>query len=258
MTQGFQKSALLHVKLCLNCRVAMQSWTFGILCYNELESLPGVVDATLTLAKSWDLPDYEILLVDDGSTDGTRSLILELGRKTDRIRHIFHKVNMGIGAGIRSIYFGAQYENVVFIPGDGQFDVNELKAYRDFPASTYLAFYRTENLTYSAFRNSLTWCNKAFNRIFLGMTLRDVNWVKVYKREIIIALDLRIFSSAIESEICAKLALSGIKPIEIESRYLPRIYGQSKGASWASIYRVVRELIKLFLVVLVFRLKKKS
>lgn len=236
----------------------MQSWSFGILCYNEIGSLPAVYDQVRKLIVDWGLSDWEILLVDDGSTDGTRDWI---GRQSDAdpaVKAILHPGNRGIGEGIRSIYFNATRENVVFIPGDGQFDVAELNPFPEFPASTFLSFYRIENLTYSTFRNALSWFNKIFNRAVLGLSLRDVNWVKVYKREILTGLDLRLHSSAIESEICAKLTVSGIRPLEIQSRYLPRRHGVSKGASLKSIFLVLRELFRLYKAVALYRWKKRS
>jgi glycosyltransferase involved in cell wall biosynthesis len=236
----------------------MQSWSFGILCVNEAGSLPSVYRQVCDLISAWDLQDAEILLVDDGSTDGTGDLIRELASGDDRIKMVIHPHNQGIGAGIRSIYFNAGKDNVVFIPGDGQFDVGELKPFREFPPSTYIAFYREENQTYNAFRNTLSWLNKAFNHLLLGLQLRDVNWVKVYKREMLPGMRLRLQSSAIESEICAKLAILGVRPTEVRSRYLPRRYGASKGASLRSIFRVLRELVKLFAAVTVFRFTKKK
>jgi hypothetical protein len=144
----------------------------------------------------------------------------------------------------------------VFIPGDGQFNVQELLPYKEMETSTFLSFYRQENQTYNAFRNILSWMNKMFNRLVLGLKLRDVNWVKVYKTSILTNLDLRLHSSAIESEICAKLHVLGIRCIEVQSTYLPRTHGLSKGASFKSILLVIKDLFKLFVAVNAFRFNK--
>lgn len=235
----------------------MQSWSFGILCYNEAGTLERVYREVVSLVAEWQLAEYEILIIDDGSQDETPSIIQHLASRDSRIVPIIHPRNLGIGAGIRDIYFGATRENVVFIPGDGQFNVQELKPFARFDEHIFLCFYRKENLTYSTFRNILSAFNKWFNRILLGLDLRDVNWVKVYKREQLLRLNLKITSSAIESEICAKLLITGSLPYEIPSRYLPRTSGQSQGASLRSILRVVRELFHLFFSVLTFRLTYK-
>lgn len=234
----------------------MQSWSFGILCFNEEGTLENVVQEVLYLTKQWGITDYEIILVDDGSVDQTPIMIRSLAEANSDIRPVLHPRNMGIGAGIRDIYFQATKDNVIFIPGDGQFDVQELLPYPAFGNQTFLSFYRKENLSYSTFRNILSAFNKWFNRIFLGLDMKDVNWVKAYKRKEIIHLDLRIKSSAIESEICAKLLIKGHLPHEIPSRYLPRRAGTSQGASWKTIFRVVRELASLFWAVILFRISQ--
>lgn len=236
---------------------SMQSWSFGILCFNEEGTLENVVQDVIDLVKTWGLTDYEIILVDDGSIDHTPQLINRLAQSDNRIRPIIHSRNLGIGAGIRDIYFQATKDNVIFIPGDGQFDVQELLPYPTFGSQTFLSYYRRENLTYSTFRNILSGFNKWFNRIFLGLDMKDVNWVKAYKRKELLLLDLRIQSSAIESEICAKLLIKGQLPHEIPSKYLPRLAGTSQGASWRTIFRVVRELFSLFAAVMLFRFSSK-
>lgn len=224
----------------------MQSWSIGILCYNEAGTIKDVyLKAKSVAARLSD--QYEIILVDDCSTDGSRDIIHTICDTDHAVRGIFHEKNLGIGLSIRDIYFNAKNENVVFIPGDGQFDSEELLPYASFSVRNYIAFYRKENQSYSFFRNSLSYMNKLVNSLFIGLKLRDVNWVKVYKTHILMQLDLKAQSSFIESEICAKLNRLFIKPIEIDSKYIPRVYGTSKGASWAIIRKVYIELFKIFI-----------
>lgn len=231
----------------------MQSWTIGILCYNESGSIRKVFDDVLAHLKRWGVP-YEIILVDDGSKDGSQDLCREISNRfPETVRFIEHPKNLGIGPSIRDVYFHATKENVIFVPGDGQFDLQELVPYPEFSENTYLAFYRKENQTYSVFRNILSLCNKLFNQYFLLIEAKDVNWVKAYKTKIITALDLKSKSSLIESEICGKLHDQGIHPIQIESKYLDRIAGKSKGAALLTILRVIPEMVKLIFIIWKFR-----
>ncbi len=235
-----------------------QSWTIGIICYNEKGTIAQVTESVIALLEPLQA-DKQIILVDDASTDGSKEIINSLASKyTNSVQAVYHSKNMGIGESIRDVYFNAKMENVVFVPGDGQFDVKELQPYLSFPENQYICFFRQENQTYSAFRNVLSYLNKQFNKVFLGLSLRDVNWVKAYKTEVIQNLDLRTHSSVIESEICAKLNYLKFEPLEVESKYLPRSYGESKGASWTNMVRVARELLTLSRILIGFRINKRK
>lgn len=229
----------------------MQSWSIGILCFNESGTIEQVYEDAKAVCHKL-TTKYEIILVDDASKDGSVEIIERICQKDKCVKGIFHKKNLGIGLSIRDIYFNAEMENVVFVPGDGQFDVKELLPYSEFDKKNFISFYRKENQSYSFFRNSLSYFNKLFNRFLLGLKLQDVNWVKVYKTEVLMDLDLKSKSSIIESEICAKLAKADISAIQVESKYIPRVYGESKGASWKIISKVYRELFKVFLIVRTF------
>lgn len=236
----------------------MQSWSIGIICFNELGTIQKVFEDVQKLLQNFGC-EYQIILVDDASTDGSKEIIQEIARSNPKeVKAICHEVNKGIGASIRDVYFNAEKENLVFVPGDGQFDVDELIPYKTFDAANYICFYRQENQSYSLFRNTLSYINKLFNKVLLGLELKDVNWVKAYKTQIIQNLDLKIHSSAIESEICAKLNKLKLSPVQVKSTYLPRTYGVSKGASLTNMIRVGKELFTLFFIISKFKVKKNQ
>lgn len=90
----------------------------------------------------------------------------------------------------------------------------------------------------------------------MGIYLRDVNWVKIYKRGALINLDLKLQSSLIESEICSKLLITKHKVTESVSIYHQRKFGKSKGASAKIVWQALKETLKLIFVIFLFRLKK--
>jgi glycosyltransferase involved in cell wall biosynthesis len=232
-----------------------QSWTLGIMCYNESGNIEQVVRTTYqTAARLAD--DFEVLVVDDGSADDSVSLLKKLqAQEFPGLVIVEHGKNQGIGAALRSIYFNATKDVVVALPGDGQFDTNELLAYPYISMRTVVSFYRVENTSYSVFRNGLSWANKTLNRLLLGMELRDVNWILVFRTQELRDLDLKMQSSIVTSEICSKLRAKGWRFLEVQSKYLPRTAGKSRGASLKTIYRAASELLKLFVVYRLFRLR---
>ena len=227
-----------------------QSWSVIVFCFNEEGSVQEVIEYITQIFDHHRAGLYEIIVVDDGSTDGSYEKIENVAHlRPDVIRVIHHGKNLGIGATLRGGYTAAQNENVSAIPADGQFDVRELVPYLDIEKHTFVSFYRLENIQYSSFRVILSTVNKYINRYFNGISLKDVNWVKIYKRDAIQSFPWKLKSSLIESEICAKLLLDGNRTTEVLSYYHPRKSGTSKGASLPIVLQALLETVKLILVI---------
>jgi glycosyltransferase involved in cell wall biosynthesis len=211
-----------------------------IFCYNERENVEQVIHTTAEVAKQLGGP-YEIIVVDDGSHDGTQEAL----EQHKAIKYIRHSENKGIGAALRTGYEAASGEYICAVPGDGQFNVNELLAIKPFEFNSFYSFYRPAT-DYNWYRQILTKGNKLFNQFILGFDLRDVNWIKVYRRDQLDFVRPELYSSIIESEICCKLIKSGCKPIELPSVYYPRRAGEAKGGKWATLIKALTEIWTLY------------
>lgn len=236
--------------------MSKQSWSIIIFCFNEVGTVEQVVKKTIETLEKMEVNTFEVLLVDDGSSDGSKEVAQNLPELFPKLRLLHHPHNLGIGRALRTGYSGAQYENVCAIPADGQFDLNELIPFAEIPSKSIVSFYRKENTTYNFFRNSLSKANKQLNLWLNGFELKDVNWVKIYKGAEIKRMNLEIESSLIESEICAKFIFNGFEVIEVESKYLKRTSGISKGAS----FKIVKQAFidTLFLSRVLYRFKKHN
>lgn len=223
-----------------------QTWSIIIFGLNERETLGRVVEQAYQVLRRMGAPAYEVIVVDDGSTDGSVELARELGRVNDTIRVIAHGTNRGIGQALLSGYGIARYENVVAVPADGQFNCEELLAFSEISERSVVSFFRRRRNGYSSFRRALSGANQWVNRLGLGIKVKDVNWVKAYKREAVANLPLRFQSSLVESEICAKLLHQGFQLVEVESAYLPRSAGTSRAANLRSLIRVARDSMALY------------
>lgn len=199
---------------------------------------------------------FQLIIVNDGSTDDSDRIIQEAIQGKDYIYYHKHDINKGIGEALKAGYRLAENENVCAVPGDCQFDFNELKACPAFGQSSFVSFYR-KRTRYNPYRWVLNVFNRVVNYLFLGLKMNDVNWVKVYKREQLHSLSLKMNSSLVESEICAKLVINGVKCIELESRYLERLHDESKGGALKTVKQALSDLIRLIIVVQKYKQSQK-
>ena len=220
--------------------------------YNEEGNLNQVVENALSFLKLF-ATRFEIIIVNDGSDDLTGKIADDwASRFPDSIFPIHHAENAGIGMALRSGYVKAKMEYVCAIPADGQFDIRQLEILKPFGFQNFYSFYRLDT-RYNTYRWILTWTNRLMNQHVLGIFLRDVNWIKVYRKEQLEAVNPVLKSSLIESEICAKLYRLNVMPIEVPSVYLKRLSGKAKGGNWSTLKKAIKETWVLFWTVLRFK-----
>lgn len=224
-----------------------------IFCFNESGTIASVISSAHNTLSDI-AQKFEIVVVNDGSTDNTGEIAEALSLKYLEVKVINHHINSGIGNALISGYAAAQYEYVCAIPGDGQFDINELRQIQNFKNDSFYSFYRIET-EYNLYRKCLNLMNRVYNKALLGMDIKDVNWIKVYRRDQLNFVQIKLKSSIVESEICAKLMKAGCIPLQIESNYHKRISGTSKGGSWKTLNKVLREMVPLFFIILFFNKK---
>lgn len=237
-----------------------QSWSIFVFCYNEKGNIKKVILECLSLLNKFHNPKNELIIIDDGSSDGTTELLEVLIKEFPQIKYKFHDKNKGIGSALISGYKMASNENICAVPGDGQFDLNELSAFENIDEKVLVSFFRERNQHYPPFRKFLSWINKKLNAVFLNIKVKDVNWIKVYKKNGIENIDFDLTSSLVESEIFAKMMVLGFKVKEIPSVYHAREYGRTKGASLKTLSQAASELLSLIIIIAKFKkdLKRNS
>jgi len=221
------------------------NWSIVIFAFNEGDNLAATIGRCAEFLSAH-ARVYEMILVDDGSTDNTEEICSKLKKEHKALRVMRQPMNMGIGHALRTGYASAQYEYVCAIPGDGQFDPSELAAVPPFGPMEFYSFYRREQ-NYTPYRQLLSNMNRWLNRLFLGLRMRDVNWIKVYRSEQLRLAAPKLTSSVIESEICGRLVKAGIRPMELPSIYYSRTHGEAKGGRWKTVRQVLAEVPRLYL-----------
>lgn len=214
-----------------------------IMAYNEADTIEKVVRDTESFLEKR-TRQYEIIIVNDGSTDQTPEKAEELSRSNKSIRVIHHKENKGMGMAIRTGYINASMEYVTQLPGDGQIDpemIGRLLPYlcnHDLVLSFY--GYRDDG----KMRQFLTKCYQIVAKIILDDPCTFTGTM-VFKRELLDLVRLTSKSFMINVELPLKLINLGVIPAYVEIECKRRAYGKSKVISFSKILQVIQEMIKI-------------
>ena len=214
-------------------------------CHNEEDNVERVTRQALEIAASVS-DDYEVIIVNDGSGDGTREIADRLAEEDPHIRAIHHEVNQGYGGALQSGFGAAAKEWVFYTDGDGQFDIKELPGLIDLTAEADIISCYRLNRQDSAFRKLNAWAwGKLVNFLF-KLHLKDIDCAfKLFRREIFDHIEMQSRGALIDTEILARARRAGYTIIQRGVHHYPRTAGAQSGASLKVILRAFKELFKL-------------
>lgn len=219
--------------------------TVIVTAYNEEGSLERVVHDCIGVARVL-AREYEILIINDGSKDRTRSIANHLAEETPHVRVIHHPFNIGFGGAQKSGFLHAQHEFVTLVPGDGQFDARELLGYVALLAGADIVVGVRIRRKDPVHRRFNTFLLRSVMRILFGVRLRDVNWVKLFRRRILDRIEITMRGIGVDAEVIVKAAHLGCVFRELEVSYLPRTSGVSTGDRPLNVLITGIELVRLW------------
>jgi glycosyltransferase involved in cell wall biosynthesis len=188
--------------------------------------------------------DYEIIVVDDGSRDGTARVVGELQAGNPQLRLVRHEVNRGYGQALRSGYAAAQKDLVLIHHADSQFDLTEIKRFLPLLAQAdIICGYRAQRADpFMRKVNALGW--NTVVRLLFGYLARDIDCgFKLFRREVLEHVHLTATRGAmIDTELLASARARGYRIAELPVTHLPRLGGQPTGAHLDVIITSFREL----------------
>lgn len=214
-------------------------------CYNEQDNVAGVVEQTLAVLKKLNA-DFEVIIVDDGSSDGTGQIADEISRLDGRIRVVRHPTNRGYGAALQSGFKAATKELVFYMDGDGQFDMNEMPPLLPLMTEYDIVSCYRLNRRDPWIRKINGWCWTKLVCLLFGMKIRDIDCAfKLYKREIFDNIELSSTGALIDTEVLARAIRKGYRITQSGVHHYPRTAGEQTGANLRVILRAFKELLKL-------------
>ena len=191
--------------------------------------------------------DYEIIVVNDGSTDATANVLDELSRTRPHLRVFHHESNRGYGAALRSGFRLSSKELVFYTDGDGQYDVRELATLlRLMTDETDVVNGYKINRADRAHRIILGKIYNRMVRLLFRLPIRDVDCdFRLIRRSAIQDVELRSSSGGICVEMVHKLYARGCVFAEAAVHHYPRRHGSSQFFRPYHLIRTLLELIRL-------------
>ncbi|MBM4417542.1 MAG: glycosyltransferase family 2 protein [Chloroflexi bacterium] len=210
--------------------------------YNEQESLPRTVPRFVRALRNV-TDDFEVVIVNDGSSDRTAEVVNDLSREYPEVRLVQHPVNLGYGAAVWTGITSGQKEFVFFTDADGQFDVEQLSRFLPFTGEYDLI------VGYRAPRrdppmrlvNAFGW--KMFVTLMFGYVARDIDCAfKLFRRDILDVVYVESRGAAFSAEFLVKARDRGYRIKELPVTHLPREAGKATGNRPDVVLRAFREM----------------
>jgi glycosyltransferase involved in cell wall biosynthesis len=214
--------------------------------FDEAENLAELLETALQIAGRLDR-DFEIVLVDDGSRDGSDVVIDGWCRAHPRIRAVRHEANRGYGAALRSGLAAARGQLVFFSDADLQFDLSELaKLLEHADEFEIVAGYREPRRDPWPRRViAATW--GLLVRGLFGLRVRDIDCAfKVFQRSVLEEIELASIGAFVNTELLVRARAAGHRIWQVPVSHRRRRWGRQSGAHPRVIGRAVVELIALY------------
>lgn len=200
--------------------------------YNEATNVENVVREAVDALDEF-TKDYEIVLVNDGSTDRTGEIIDRIAAKNKKVRALHHKINKGFTGAMKTSFKNARKNLIFLAPADGQFNFNELELFVESLRGYDIAIgYRvaSEESFLRKFNSKLF---HVLCKLFFGIKFKEISTVSLWRRRVIesIAIESGDRSAMLLPEIVYKALQKKYKFAEVPIHWRLRQGGEAKGAN---------------------------
>ena len=193
--------------------------------------------------------DYELIIVDDASTDRTPELADKAAAADPRVRVVHHEHNRKLGGSIKTGFATATGDLILYSDADLPFDMEELpraiRYLRDYDADIVSA-YRFDRTGEGYTRAIYTFFYNVLVRTMFGVKARDINFAfKLCRRRVFDHIELQAEGSFIDAELVIRATKLGFQIVQFGVDYFPRTIGESTLSSPGIIATIVREMTRL-------------
>jgi glycosyltransferase involved in cell wall biosynthesis len=190
--------------------------------------------------------EHEIILVDDGSRDGTANVAKAVAARDPRIRVISHGRNRGYGEAVRTGFLSSRLDFIFFTDADLQFDAREIERLLPYAGAVdVVAGYRINRQDTPA-RRMFAYAWNLLVRVLFYVPVRDIDCAfKLFDRGVLEEIDLESVGAMVNTELMVKLGRRGASVVEVGVHHRPRMAGEARGASLKVIATAFREVLRM-------------
>jgi glycosyltransferase involved in cell wall biosynthesis len=214
--------------------------------YNEEAVIAETVERCAEVCSAL-APDYEIIVVDDGSRDRTPEIADALAAANPHVRVVHNRPNRGYGGALIAGFAAVTKPLTFFMDSDGQFDIRDialLLPLREQGHRAVLGYRKHRNDSLIRKLNAHGW--NVLVKLLFGLTVRDVDCAfKLYDTALVRVCDIRSEGAMVNTEMLVKLTKLGIPFVQVPVRHYPRQHGSATGANPRVIVHAFRELMRL-------------
>ena len=212
--------------------------------YNEEKNLPEFIPKVIKFLSSI-TNEFEIIIIENGSTDKTYQIAQRLEEKFPQVKIIHNPIHLDYGAALKKGFAAAQYDYISYSDSDNQYDISEL-------APHLHLLDKFDVLSGYAVKKAASFSRKiqsdAYNfllRFLFGIKLKDINCsMKVYKRAVLNKIEIKSDSAFIDAEMLIKAQQLGYRIIQFPVTHYFRKKGLATGSDPKVILATIKEMIK--------------
>ena len=220
------------------------SITVVIPAYNDETTVGRLIDDVDCLLKEI-CSDYEIVCLNDGSKDNTLAVLEDCAARHANVRVVNHPVNQGYGRTIRELYLCGSKDLVFSLPGDYQFAPKELLTMAEGLRTNDFVIGLRVKRNDPPRRKMQSHIYNLMLRTFYGARFKDVNSIKLFKREILKRITLESMTPFVDAELCIRAHKAGFRVVELPIEHLPRLSQGASGGKISVITETFGDLIKM-------------
>ncbi len=215
-------------------------------CYNEEKNITILLEQALEFIPQV-ADKYELIVVNDGSSDNTARVTADLAQDHPEIKLINHQHNRGYGAALQSGFKASQYDWIFFTDGDLQFDLTELKKFLSYIDRYQVVIGYRRRRAEGSLREFNAGLFKLYIDILFRVHVKDIDCAfKLFEAEVIKDLDLFSTGAFISAEFLYKLKKKGVEFKQLPVTHYPRKHGQPTGANIGVIIKGLTDALKLY------------